>query len=259
MRSVIRQKSANRRVVVVVDLIAAANAIHRERYADAEAIFLAGSLVRGEGTSTSDLDLVVIFKSLPNAYRESFRFGKWPVEAFVHDPLTLAYFFHKVDKPSGVPSLPTMVSEGIEIPKSSEFSRTLKAAADSVIAEGPPPWARTEIDGSRYAITGLIDDLREPRSRAEQLATGTALYAALSNHFLRRRGAWSAKDKTIPRQLRKVDASFSKKFEASFNALLERGQSARVIALAEQVLASDGGWLFEGYVLPAPAEWRLSP
>jgi hypothetical protein len=243
--------------VVVDDLIAAAKAIHSQRYAHAEITFLAGSLVRGEGTSASDLDLVVVFKSLPEAYRESFRFGDWPVEAFVHDPQTLAYFFHKVDKPSGVPSLPTMVSEGIEIPQSSEFSRALKAAANSVIAEGPPSWARTDIDSSRYAITGLVDDLREPRSRAEQVATATALYAALSNHFLRKRGMWSAKDKTIPRQLRKVDLSFWEQFDASFNALLERGESAQVIALAEQVLASDGGWLFEGYVLPAPAEWRL--
>ena len=111
--------------MVVDDLIAAAKAIHSQRYAHAEITFLAGSLVRGEGTSTSDLDLVVVFKTLPEAYRESFRFGHWPVEAFVHDPQTLAYFFHKVDKPSGVPSLPTMVSEGIEIPQSSEFSRAL--------------------------------------------------------------------------------------------------------------------------------------
>ena len=240
------------------DLIAAAKAIHGERYAAAEVIFLAGSLVRGEGTSTSDLDLVVMYETLPNAYRESFRFGGWPVEAFVHDPQTLAYFFHRVDKPSGVPSLPMMVSEGIEIPQSSESSRALKALANSLIAEGPPPWARTDIDASRYTITSLVDDLRDPRSREEQFASATALYAALANHFLRRRGAWSAKEKTIPRQLRKIDTSFAKEFHASFNALLERGESAQVIALAEQVLASDGGWLFEGYLLRAPAEWRLS-
>ena len=243
---------------MIDDLIAAAKAIYRERYANAEVTFLAGSLVRGEGTSRSDLDVVVVFKSLPNAYRESFRFGNWPVEAFVHDPQTLAYFFDQVDKPSGVPSLPAMVSEGIEIPQSTAFSRSLKATADSVIEAGPPRWRQPDIDGSRYAITGLVDDLREPRSRAEQLATAMTLYAALSNHFLRRRGMWSAKDKAIPRQLRKADSSFSEEFDASFGALFERGESARVIALAEQVLASDGGWLFDGYTLSAPAEWRLS-
>ena len=68
---------------------------------------------------------------------------------------------------------------------------------------------------------------------------------------------WSAKDKTIPRRLRRVDPLFCDKFDTSFNALIERGESALVIALAEQVLATDGGWLFEGYVLTAPVEWRL--
>jgi hypothetical protein len=39
----------------------------------------------------SDLDLVVIYKRLPNAYGESFRFDDMPVEALIHDP-TLNYF-----------------------------------------------------------------------------------------------------------------------------------------------------------------------
>lgn len=56
---------------------------------------------------------------LPCAYRESFTFGGYPVEAFVHDPATLEYFFLEVDRPSGVPALAQMVVEGIEIPASS--------------------------------------------------------------------------------------------------------------------------------------------
>ena len=55
--------------------------IRRGRYAKAPVVFLAGSLVRGEGTSTSDLDLVIVFDRLPNAFRESFWHEKWPVEA----------------------------------------------------------------------------------------------------------------------------------------------------------------------------------
>ena len=65
-----------------------------EKYPEARVVFLAGSVVRGEDTETSDLDLVVIFDRLPQAYRESFIFGGWPVEAFIHDPETLRYFFY---------------------------------------------------------------------------------------------------------------------------------------------------------------------
>jgi len=93
-----------------------AYSICEQRYSEAKALFAAGSFIRGEETAFSDLDLVVVYESLPNAYRESFRFDGIPVEAFVHDPQTLNYFFLEVDRPSGVPALPQMVQEGVEIP-----------------------------------------------------------------------------------------------------------------------------------------------
>ncbi len=46
------------------------NEILASKYSAARVIFLAGSVVRGEGTAYSDLDLVVIFDKLPAAYRE---------------------------------------------------------------------------------------------------------------------------------------------------------------------------------------------
>jgi predicted nucleotidyltransferase len=241
--------------VVSDELIAVAKAIHIQRYGNAEVTFFAGSLVRGDGTSTSDVDLVVVFKRVENAYRESFQFGKRLVEAFVHDPETLNYFFLRA-RQTGVPILQTMMSEGVEIPSSSPFSRSLREIASRSVREGPEPWSGTEIDASRYAITNLVDDLREPRSRAEQTASAVALYTALSNHYLRSRGLWSAKDKAIPRQLRRLHPAFAESFEAAFEALFSDGESSRAIALTEEVLAPDGGWLFDGYTVPAPTEWR---
>ncbi|MDV3348989.1 nucleotidyltransferase domain-containing protein [Leptothoe sp. LEGE 181152] len=114
------------------ELIEIAINLQKQHYPDAEIIFLAGSIIRGEATATSDLDLVVVFQQLPAAYRESFQFEGWPVEAFVHDPETLRYFFFEVDSPTGIPSLPAMVSEGIEIPQPSELSRELKQLADDI-------------------------------------------------------------------------------------------------------------------------------
>ena len=130
--------------------------IHKTKYLQAKAIFLAGSMVRGEGTSTSDLDLVVVFDRLPYAYRDSYFYGKLPIEAFVHDPQTLEYFFRKVDRPTGFPSLPTMVSEGIEVPEANEFTDTLKRLANSVLNEDPPKWDEKDIANSRYGITDFI-------------------------------------------------------------------------------------------------------
>ena len=111
---------------MVDDVIDAARRIRDQRYSDAAAILAAGSIIRGEGTAYSDLDLVVVYPKIAYAYRESYRFEKYPVEAFVHDPETLNYFFLEVDRPSGVPSLPQMVIEGIEIPGPTDVSRSSK-------------------------------------------------------------------------------------------------------------------------------------
>jgi predicted nucleotidyltransferase len=256
MRDVMRQRNLSQGSVMVEELVAVTRTIHAERFPDSQVIFLAGSIVRGEGTSTSDLDLVVIYRNLPHARRESFRFGKWPVEAFIHDPETLNHFFLEVDRPSGVPSLPTMICEGIEIPRGSDFSQSIRGLAEAVLSKGPPLWAQPETDSSRYAITNLADDLREPRSRAEQVATATALFGVLANHYLRSRGMWSAKDKSIPRVLHKANRPLAEHFDAAFGRLFQHGDSGAVLALVEEILAPSGGPLFDGYTLQAPAAWR---
>ena len=238
------------------ELIAAAEAIRADHYPTSDVVFLAGSIVRGEGTASSDLDLVVVFERLPAAYRESFRFGRWPVETFVHDPATLEYFFDVADAPRGVPSLATMVAEGIEVPAPTELSRSLKNLAAAKLAAGPPLWGRDELDRSRYMITMLADDLLDPRSPAESTATGVALYEALATHFFRSRGLWSANSKAIPKKLAEVDPAFADAFVAAFDALFAMRQTEPVQQLAEKALAPDGGRLFEGHTATAPKEWR---
>ena len=110
--------------------------ILRRRYPGALLAFVSGSFNRGQATLFSDIDLVVIFPKLDHAWRESFLFEDWPVEAFVHDPATLRYFFYEVDAKSGVPSLPAMVSEGPAIPPAHPIADELKAMAHHVLS-GP--------------------------------------------------------------------------------------------------------------------------
>ncbi len=226
------------------------------RYADAEVVFLAGSIVRGEGTKYSDLDLVVVYKNLTAARRESFQFNGTPVEAFIHDPETLNYFFTEVDRPSGCPSLPQMVLEGIEIPMRTEFSERLKRIANSVIEQGPPPWSGSEMKNKRYQITDLIDDIREPKSIDELIATGAKLYELIADFYFRSNQAWSAKGKTIPRRLRQVDPEFAKRYSSAFENLFKLGDASSVIGLAAEAMNQCGGFLFDGHQLEAPSSWR---
>ena len=73
-----------------------------ERYAEARAVFRAGSVSRGEGTESSDLDLVIIYAKLPNAYREAFVYEGWSIDAFVHDRESIRYFFEESRINSGI-------------------------------------------------------------------------------------------------------------------------------------------------------------
>lgn len=238
------------------DPLATAKAALAKRYPEAELAFLAGSVVRGDATMTSDLDLVVVFERLDRAYRQSFTLDGWPIEAFVHDPQTLRYFMEEVDGPRGVPSLPAMISEGIAIPEVTALARSLKDCAKAVLESGPPPLSAEELDSRRYAITDMSEDLVEPRSPIEAWATGIQLYTLMADFALRARGEWSATGKTLPRRLSMADPELAQAFEAAFDALFEARDTGPVIALAERILQPHGGRLRDGYAAFAPADWR---
>jgi hypothetical protein len=239
-----------------VSPIQAAKRIFATKYADAELLFLAGSVVRGEQTKASDLDIVVIYENLPNAYRESFTFQDWPVEAFVHDPETLNYFFNEVDGPSGYPSLMQMVLEGVEVPRPTKLSGALKQLAGDLIEAGPPKLSEEDLRRMRYRITDLVDDIRHPCSKGELIASGTLLYSELADFYFRSQNYWSAKGKTIPRRLKQVAPDFYKRFCGAFEALFVSGKHGPVITLAEEVLQPYGGFLFNDQRFDAPADFR---
>jgi hypothetical protein len=97
-----------------------------EHYANAKAIFWAGSVSEGQGTSASDLDLVIVFDAIPNAFREAFVYDGWPIDAFIHDMDTLRYFFEESRAGNGISGLIHMILNGREVTDSSTFSENIK-------------------------------------------------------------------------------------------------------------------------------------
>jgi predicted nucleotidyltransferase len=234
----------------------AARGVWRERYAGARVMFLAGSVMRGEATPTSDLDVVVVFEKLPGAYRESFTSGGWPVEAFVNDVETLRHFFG-VGRERGLPSLLRMVIEGVEVPEACEFSEGLKREASEIYEAGPVAFDDVELQLRRYRLTDWVDDIRFPRSDEELVASGAWLYRDAADFFFRSRGLWSAHSKTIPRRMRETDAEFAATFLAAFEALFKEKRGAAAIALVEELLAPFGGTLFDGFRMDAASRENL--
>lgn len=226
------------------------------RYQGAEAIFVAGSVVRGEASTHSDLDLVVIFPKVEAAYRDSFTYKGWPVEAFVHDPQTLRYFFETVDKQIGRATLADMVSEGHEIPCATATTNDLKALATDTLRAGPPPLSKEEVEDRRYHISEMIDDIREPRNRQELIASGALVYTELADYYFRTNLCWAGTGKAVLRRMKKHDPAFARRFSDAFDALFIEGQAAKVVELAKELLAPVGGFLFEGYRRDVSPTWR---
>jgi len=224
------------------------------KYPAAEFAFLAGSIVRGEGTAFSDLDIVVIYKELPNAFRESFYFRNYPVETFVQTPETCNYFFETNAK-TFVPSLAAMVAEGVEVPAKTDLSVKLKHLANEFLS-CPPKISDEQIRDARAWLTDLIDDIRAPRSKEELTATGTTLYAALATFYLRTNGVWAAKSKSIPRALERLNPDFKQRFCAVFEELFVAGETEKIIEMTEKLLAPHGGFLFDNLRLDSSPDCR---
>jgi hypothetical protein len=147
----------------------AAERLWRERYPEAKVLFCGGSVVRGEGRPSSDLDVVVLFEHIERAWRDSFFFEGWPIEVFAHDNETLAYFFDQ-DEKQGRPVLAQIVAEALVVPGPNETSERVQARARERLTLPRPRPASDAVERARYAVTDLLDDFRDERPRAEQIA-----------------------------------------------------------------------------------------
>ncbi|RDL51179.1 hypothetical protein BLJAPNOD_02309 [Ensifer sp. M14] len=237
-----------------IQAVAAAETILVERYPDALFAIAAGSILRGEGTPSSDIDLVVLHEQLDGAWRESFTTGGFPVEAFVHDFETLNWFVDQ-DVAGGYPVLLDMVAGGTVIGRNIGRGEALQAQARARLSCGPDELAAERRDALRYHITDLLDDLKDERPAEEIRGITIALHQPLCDLALLGRGHWSGKGKWLPRLLQRLDPELAQRFDDAFR-LAGEGQADALVALAEDELGRQGGRLFDGDRRDAPPAAR---
>lgn len=225
--------------------IEAAKRIIKDRFPFCDAALLAGSVVRGEATPTSDLDIVIFDCKVTSPYRESFRAFGWPVEVFVHNLHSYKQFFES-DAKRARPSLPRMVGEGM-ILKNSEILPAIKEEAAAIIENGPEMWTEKEIEMKRYFITDTLDDFIGSTKRAEELFIANALAELLHEFVLRTNNHWIGSSKWVFRELNRFDPHFAKCFVQAFDNYYLNGEKSQVIELADSILEPFGGKLFEGF------------
>ncbi|MEN2467683.1 nucleotidyltransferase domain-containing protein [Ornithinibacillus sp. JPR2-1] len=127
----------------------AKNVIHNH-FPHCDGALLAGSVVRGEATETSDLDIVIFDNATRSSYRESRIVSEWPIELFVHNLHSYHDYFES-DFKRARPSLPRMVSEGI-ILKDTGVINAINSEAKELLAKGPEVWSTETRTTKRYFI-----------------------------------------------------------------------------------------------------------
>lgn len=224
------------------------------RFSGASHLFVAGSIMRGEGNEFSDIDLVVVFPKLPRAWRESFIMDSFPIEAFVHDAETLAYFIQQ-DIRSGTPIIVHMVANGVIVGDDLERARAMQQQARSALENGPSPLGGEPYDTMRYFLSDLAEDLRAERPTNEVAAVSALAYPRLIDLILLGRRQWTGKGKWGPRLLRRFDPGLAEIASSAF-ADAVRGNKAALLSLIDQELARHGGSYFDGYRVDAPLDAR---
>lgn len=217
---------------------------------------VAGSTARGDRTSTSDIDLLLIgdeiFVESPvvadgsgESDRQSFAGGF----DFDHEFFEVfAYTRRGYDEWArrGVtqhrPVIAHMLVDGIEI-RGGEALSELRNEWSGVLAEGPVIGAH-ELDLRRYVITDQLDDLRDSQDALEQGVIAGVLFERTAELMLLRGRRWIGAGKYLPRRLRELSVE---RAEALARPFLDRDFAA-FAACVERELEAAGGRLQAGFV-----------
>ncbi len=234
-------------MVNLSSVIQLAKELIRTKSPECEAAFLAGSVVRGEATATSDLDIVVFDSSVPTSYRESFIYKDWPVEWYVHN-LESYYAFYESDCARGRPSMPKMVSEGV-ILQDKGRAKALQKEAEVILRKGPDPWGEKTIRSKRYFLTDVLEDFIGANERGEELCCAAALADQVHEFILRTNNQWTGSSKWIVRALNSYNPNLAAEFVRVFDQYFVTREKEEVIAFVDQALQPYGGRLFEGFSL----------
>jgi hypothetical protein len=227
--------------------IEAAKQFVHSQYPNCEAALLAGSVVRGEHTSTSDLDIIVFDTSLKQSYRESLKAFGWNIELFCHSfESYLTYWEQDIER--GRPSLPRMLAEGI-IMINHEQLQKIQTRAKEVLENGPSLWSEGTINIKRYFISDLVDDLIGSKRRAETIYIANTLAEQLHEFVLRVNRQWTGSSKWIDRALRGWDQRLADEFIQALDDVYLKDKSRTLIQLAEKILGPYGGFFFDGFKL----------
>lgn len=225
--------------------IAAARTFVATHFPDCGAALLAGSVVRGEATETSDLDIIIFDDTLVSSYRESFIESGLRIELFAHNLTSYREFFEQ-DCLRAIPSLPRMVTEGIVLIDTG-IIEDIKREAGNLLDDGPEPWSDETIEMKRYFLTDVLDDLTGCTNRAEGLFIASTLATLVCEFILRTNRQWIGSSKWTYRALDRHDAEAARELADALECYYQTNETDALIRYVDKTLSPFGGRLFAGF------------
>lgn len=173
-----------------------------------------------------------------------------------HDPKTLSYFFDYIEAKDGRPALIQMIVNGIEVLRRDNFSNEIKELAQKAFETGPKKWSKEEIDRERFLITDILDDIKSPRNKDEQMVAAIHLFEPLTQFYFRSQGKWAASGKSLIRLFKNENPILTSKYTKGFNNLFKVGKVEDLESVVKEILEPYGGLLWDGFRQDAPREWK---
>jgi hypothetical protein len=214
---------------------AAAAAVRAEFAArpDVQAVLLAGSVLRGEGGPTSDLDVWVI-SDTPDRRRHNRIIAGVPVEIFVNSPAWIAHYLAEGDN-----SAMHMISTGLLVYVRADAAAAVDALRERVLAvyaQGPAALSAEALARHRSFLVDAwwdVQDVCDTDPPSATLAMTSVLNQALVLYYAERQ-AWRPKPKRLLADLAARDPALA----AVVRAYLAADDLAARRAALESILAA---------------------
>lgn len=217
----------------------------RARYPEAAIAVVAGSTARGERTTTSDIDLLLIGDGLFGGAKTSeasthvFEDEVFEVFAYTH-----AGFDEWAARSVANlrPVIVDMLVAGVAVRDDGDLAG-LRSRWRAVL-DGGPRLSDADERLRRYVITDLLGDLRDATDPLEQRVVASLLFERVAELMLLSAGRWIGTGKWLPRRLRELDPSTADRLSAPLLA----DDYATFADRAEETLENRGGRLQNGFV-----------
>jgi len=215
-------------------------------YPRAEIAIIAGSTSRGERTTTSDIDLLLIGDSLfddgsQTSAAATHEFEGEIFEVFAYRPEGFDEWAHRGIRQHR-PVIVHMLVEGSPI-RTVDTLDALREHWDAILSAGPS-MDPAESAFRRYVITDLLDDLRDGTDALEQRVVSALLFERVAELILLSEGRWIATGKWLPRRLR----ALSRERADVLSAPLLAGDPVAFAERVEAELQRLGGRVQAGFV-----------